>query len=311
VNGPFERVAILGLGLLGGSVALAARRAQVATTIVGAGRRRAPLEAALARGVVDEVGDVESAVPGADLVVLATPIGAMPRVLEQARPHFRDGAIVTDLGSVKRSVCELVPPLLPDGVHFVGAHPMAGGHEVGVAHSRVDLFDGARCVVSELPDTDARALGSVAMFWRALGAEVCFRDPESHDAEVAWVSHVPHLLAFAFADAIRSAPAASRELAGSGFRDFTRIANSDPEMWAEILCVNRSATAEPLKAFGQSLAKLARAVEEGDSEILLQMLSSARSALSDSGAVPESGPTTTSGGEDPEIRAASVRGGHS
>jgi prephenate dehydrogenase len=311
VSQPFERVAILGLGLLGGSVALAARRAGVANTIVGAGRRRAPLEAALARGVVDEIGDVETAVPGADLVLLATPIGAMERVLEQARPHFREGAIVSDLGSVKRPVCETVPPLLPPGVHFVGAHPMAGGHEVGVAHARVDLFDGARCVLSELPDTDARALGSVAMFWRALGAEVCFRDPESHDAEVGWVSHVPHLLAFAFSDAIRNAPDPARALAGSGFRDFTRIAKSDPAMWAEILCVNRNAITEPLKAFGQSLSELARAVEEGDAELLEEMLSRARSALSDSGAVPESDPTTTSGGEDPEIRAASVRGGHS
>ena len=307
----FERVAILGLGLLGGSVALAARRADVAGTIVGAGRRRAPLEAALARGLVDEIGDVQSAVSGADLVVLATPIGAMRKVMEQARPHLRERAIVSDLGSVKAGVCAAIPRLLPPGVRFVGAHPMAGGHDVGVAHARVDLFDGARCVLTQLPDTDLEARDRVAEFWRALGSEVCFRDPDPHDVEVGWISHAPHLLAFAFADAMRDAPSSARELAGSGFRDFTRIAHSDPAMWAEILSVNRNAITEPLKAFGQSLAKLARAVEEGDSEALEQMLSRARSALSDSGAVSESDPTTTSGGEDPEFRAASVRGGHS
>ena len=307
----FERVAILGLGLLGGSVALATRRAGLARVIVGAARRRAPLEAALARGVVDEIGDVESAVPGADLVVLATPIGAMPKLLEQAGPHFRQGALVTDLGSVKAAVCELVPRLLPPGVSFVGAHPMAGSHDVGVEHARADLFDGACCVIAEAAETDPQARDRISEFWRELGAEIVFREPEAHDAEVAWVSHVPHLLAFAFADATREASDAARGLAGSGFRDFTRIAKSDPDMWAEILSVNRKSIAQPLDAFAQSLSELARAVEAGDTAALEQLLSRARSALSGPGTSPESDTTATSGGEDPEIRAASVRGGHS
>ncbi len=307
----FERVAVLGLGLLGGSVALAARRGGVARVIVGAGRRQASLEAALERGVVDEIGDVESAVRGADLVVLATPVGAMSRVLEQAAPQLREGAIVTDLGSVKGAVVHALPALLPPGVTFVGAHPMAGSHELGVAHARADLFDGTCCVIMDLPDTDPVASERVAGFWRALGSEVLFRNPQSHDEQAAWISHVPHLLAFAFAGAMADAPRGASELVGAGLRDFTRIARSDPEMWAEILSVNRKALSAPLDAFAESLGRIARAAEEGDADALEQLLSRARSALSPAGTVPADDTTVTSGGDGPEPAAVPVRGGHS
>lgn len=276
---PFDRLAVVGLGLLGGSVALAARRAGLARTVVGAGRRRGPLRAALESGMVDAVGDVAEMVAGADLVVLATPVGAMAEVLRVAAPGLSEGALVTDVGSVKALLAETLPGLLPPGAVYVGAHPMAGSHLRGVEHARADLFDGASCALTPVPGTDPLSVARVADFWRALGARVVERDPQTHDAEVAWVSHVPHVLAFAFAEALRRAPAGAGELAGNGFRDFTRIARSDAELWGDILCANRKALVGPLEASAEALAGLARAIEAGDIEAVERVLSAARIAL--------------------------------
>ncbi len=275
----FQKLAVVGLGLLGGSVALAAREAGLVARVAGAGRRRAPLEDALARGVVDEIGDVETAVAGADLVVLATPVGAMTKALEAAAPHLAPGAIVTDVGSVKGPLADTLPGLLPQGAAYVGSHPMAGSHEKGNAHARADLFRGACCVVTPLPSTSADALARVRGFWEALGARVIERSPGVHDDEVAWVSHVPHVLAFAFAHALGQAPAQVGEMAGSGFRDFTRIANSDAELWGEILSSNTKALVRPIEAFKQALGELAHVIEHGDAEAQERFLSSAREAL--------------------------------
>jgi prephenate dehydrogenase len=299
-------MAVIGLGLLGGSVALAARRAGVVRQIVAAGRRRAPLEQALAEGVVDEVADVAGAVRGADLVVLGTPVGLMQQILEQAAPHLAQGALVTDVGSVKGMLADRLPGVLPAGVEYVGAHPMAGSHLRGVVHATADLFEGACCVLTPLSTTDPAAIARIGDFWRALGARITQRDPVQHDAEVAWVSHLPHMLAFAFARALESAPRGAGELAGSGFRDFTRIANSDAAMWGEILHENRKALAGPLQAFARSLDELASALESGDAEARDQFLESAHHALV---AVPAAslagdGPKeASSGGANPEIKA--------
>ncbi len=309
----FRRLAILGLGLLGGSVARAARRAGIVETLVASGRRRAPLEKALADGVVDEVSDVPGAVRGADLVVLGTPVGCMERVASDAAPHLCEGALVTDVGSVKGMLAETLSGVMPPGVHYVPAHPMAGSHHKGVVNARENLFDGACCVITPLASSDRVAVARVADFWRALGAHVVERDPAGHDAEVAWVSHAPHVLAFAFAHALGQAPAGAGELAGSGFRDFTRIAHSDAGLWSEILNANRKALAAPLEAFSRSLQELARAVEAGDADAQERFLSSAHQALAKVAVeVPEpgrggGGKDARSGGENPEILAGPKR----
>jgi prephenate dehydrogenase len=277
----FRRLAVLGLGLLGGSLALAARRRGVAARVAGAARRPDVRAAALARGAVDEAGDAESAARGADLVVLATPLFAMPEVVRRIAPLLAPGAIVTDVGSVKAGLAEVLPGLLPSGVAYVGSHPMAGSHRSGFEHARADLFEGAACVVTDAPDAAARE--RVCGLWRALGARVVLRSAADHDAEVAWMSHLPHALAFAFAAALRGAPTRAFEVAGAGFRDFTRIAHSEPELWADILAANRKALAAPLQAAGQALAELARAIEAGDAEALERFLGAARSALSRGG----------------------------
>ncbi len=285
----FDKLAVVGLGLLGGSVAAAARARGLVRTVVGAARRPGPLKWALEAGLVDAVATPAEAVVGADLVVLGTPVGSMARVVSDIAERLSPGCIVTDVGSVKASVVEILPGLLPDGVEFVGSHPMAGSHLRGPEHASADLFVGASCVVTPRADQDPAAVEKIESFWRALGARVTRRSPSAHDEEVAWVSHLPHLVAFAFADALRSAPTRVGELAGGGFRDFTRIAQSDAELWGEILSLNGKALSGPLNHFSASLASLARVLEKGDSESLERLLHKARQRLSEvaSGAAAE------------------------
>jgi prephenate dehydrogenase len=278
-SAPFERLAVLGLGLLGGSLALAARERGLALRVVGAGRRPAPLARALAEGVVDETGSVEEAVVGADLVVLATPVSSMQGVLQRVAPHLRSGAIVTDVGSVKGLLADTLPGLLPEGVEYIGSHPMAGSHERGVEYADATLFEDACCVVTPLSGADPGSVERLSGFWEALGSRVVERDPMSHDQHAAWVSHAPHLLAFAFAHAMGEAPHRAGEMAGGGFRDFTRIGRSDSELWGDILGANRKALSAPLQAFRHSLEAIASAVEEGDRETLERLLAEARETL--------------------------------
>lgn len=274
-----ERLAILGLGLLGGSVALAARRAGVVRTIAASGRRRGPLEVARERGMVDEIGSPPEVVRGADLVILAAPVGAMPALAEEIAPRLGTGTLVTDVGSVKGPLAETLPGLLPAGTEFVGSHPMAGSHLRGVEHARADLFEGAPCVLCPTPGTSPTSVERLAGFWGSLGARVRLRDPHRHDLEVAWVSHVPHILAFAFARALEEAPGSAGGVAGSGFRDFTRIARSDPELWAEIAGANRKAISAPLARVLDSLAELARALQAGDVDHVASQFARGRDEL--------------------------------
>ena len=278
MNPVYERIAVIGLGLLGGSVARAARKRGAARVVVGATRRRSALDRALAEGVVDAVASREEVVRDAELVVLATPVSAMAETIRAVSPGLAPGAIVTDVGSVKAVLHETLPGLLPPGVRYIGSHPMAGSHQRGFEQSREDLFDGAPCVVSE--SGASREQAKLCDFWRALGARVIVRDAADHDAEAAWVSHVPHALAYAFAEALTRAPAGARDLAGSGFRDFTRIARSEPEMWGEILSENHKALAAPLQAVAEALAGIGRAIEANDVDALERKINAARETLS-------------------------------
>jgi prephenate dehydrogenase len=302
VTPAFERIAIIGLGLLGGSVALAAKSRRIAETVVGVTRRPQTLEAALRDGAVDRAGsDLAEGVRGAELVVLATPVFAMPEVLRKAAPHLREGALVSDVGSVKGLLAESLPDILPAGVSYVGSHPMAGSHETGFAHATPDLFEGATCIVTPTPGTPRAQVERLAAFWSALGGIVLERDPAVHDAEVGWVSHVPHGVAFAFAQALGASPPGAREVRGSGFRDFTRIAWSDPGLWADILVSNREAVAAPLREVGEQIARLARIVEQGDAGEAERFIAAARENL---GAGSNH---ARSGGANPEIQAVPKR----
>ncbi len=301
---PFRRMAVLGLGLLGGSVAMASRERGLALEIVGAGRRRAPLERALRAGLVDRIASPVEAVAGADFVVLATPVGTMPKLVGEVASALAPGSLLTDVGSVKATVLETIPGLLPEGVEFVGSHPMAGSHLRGPDHARVDLFEGATCVVTPRAGQDERGVLRVEAFWRELGARVKRRSPGEHDEDVAWVSHLPHLLAFAFADALRAAPARVGEVAGGGFRDFTRIARSDAELWSEILDLNGKALSGPLNRFSESLASLARLLEEGDVESLEKFLNEARERLAEVASHAAQAAGNVPGSQSPKVSEA-------
>jgi cyclohexadieny/prephenate dehydrogenase len=276
----FSRVAVVGLGLLGGSLAGAARECGLAARVVGVSRGRENAAAALAAGLVDEsTCDLAAGVAGADLVVLCTPVFAMAETLARAAAHLAPGALVTDVGSVKAPLVETLPGLLPAGVHYVGAHPMAGSHATGLRHARRDLFAGAACVLTPTATTPPAALARVRAFWAALGARIHERDAARHDAEVAWVSHLPHAVAFAYAASLADAPASAFALKGAGFRDFTRIAASDPELWADILTTNAKALAGPLARTAAALTRLARAIEAGEVESVQRCLAEASEAL--------------------------------
>ena len=273
----FERIAVIGLGLLGGSVAAAAHRCGVATRVAGASRSGDARDLALARKWVDEAGSAAEAASGADLIVLATPVFAMADVLRELAPALRSDAIVTDVGSVKAQLAETLPGLLPAGVCYVGSHPMAGSHARGIEYARADLFADSTCAVADTGQPEAER--RVCAFWQALGARVVMRDPALHDDQVAWTSHTPHVLAFGFAAALARAPEGSGELTGGGFRDFTRIAESDPELWSDILTANRKALGAPLAAVGEALRGLGQAIEANDPEGVERWISGARDAL--------------------------------
>jgi prephenate dehydrogenase len=252
----------------------------VVREVFGAARRAETQRRAVEQGAVDRAFlDPAAAAEDAELIVLATPVGVMPSLVKQLGPALARRALLTDVGSVKATLVETLPGLLPPGRHYVGAHPMAGSHRRGVEHARSDLFEGAACIVTPSSDADPEAVERVVAFWSALGARVIRRDAAAHDREVAWMSHVPHALAFAFAQALQTAPASCAEVAGSGFRDFVRIARSDPELWGEILVANRKTLSEPLQRAGERLAELAGALEAGDVEAVTRFLSSARASL--------------------------------
>ena len=283
----FERIAVFGMGLMGGSVAAAARERGVVAEVIGVTRREETARAVEAAGLVDRaLLDPLEAVAGAELVVLCNPVFAIPDTLQRCAPALEPGAIVTDVGSVKGPLAETLPGLLPPHAVYVGSHPMAGSHETGFAHASADLFEGAACIVTRSADTVPGAVERVVGFWAALGSRVFERDPTLHDDEVAWISHAPHAIAYAFARALADSPGPASELRGPGFRDFTRIAGADAELWTDILVANRKALAGPLEAIARSLDELAQAIVAGDTERVLDLLSVARESLSIDGADP-------------------------
>lgn len=303
----FRQIAVVGLGLLGGSVALGARQRGVVERVCGATRSLQVRESALAGGAVDEVRPLQEVAREADLVVLATPVHAMAAALREIAPSLSAGTIVTDVGSVKAPLAETLPGLLPAGACYVGSHPMAGSHRRGFEFADPDLFEGAACVVLEAgsPEPEERVCG----FWRGLGGRVVRLDARGHDARVGWVSHLPHLIAYAYASALADAPEGVGDIAGPGFRDFTRIARSDPAMWADILSANHKALEGPIQRAVRALTELSRTIESGDTEALEESLLRARQNLEPSAptqgrhAESEAGPSPKRGATqhgDPE-----------
>ncbi len=269
----YERVALIGLGLVAGSMSLAMRRAGLAREIVGTARSAETRDVAREIGLVDRVVDTAAeAVQGADLVVLAVPVGAMEAVAREIGPHLKPGAVVSDVGSVKAEVLRAVVPHLPENVHFVGAHPMAGTEHSGPRSGFAELFDNRWCLIVPAEGVPEEEIVRLEAFWQALGSDTERMEPEHHDLVCAVVSHAPHLIAYTMvgvADHLRRVTDSEIiKFSAAGFRDFTRIAASDPTMWRDVFLNNKEATLDILGRFTEELFALQRAIRQGDGDHL-------------------------------------------
>jgi cyclohexadieny/prephenate dehydrogenase len=267
VSEPYGRVALIGLGLIASSVSHAVRRAGLPTRIVGTARTGRTRARAAALGLGEIVETAAEAVEGADLVLLCVPIGAMEGVAKEIAPHLEPGATVSDAGSVKRAVIDAVGPHLPDFVHFVPGHPLAGTEHSGPDSGFAELFDGRWCLLTP-EGADAAAVARLGAFWEALGARVDTMEPDHHDLVLAVTSHVPHLIAYTMVgvadDLGRVTASEVINYSAAGFRDFTRIAASDPTMWRDVFLSNKEATLDILGRFTEELFALQRAIRLGD-----------------------------------------------
>jgi cyclohexadieny/prephenate dehydrogenase len=277
----FERLALVGIGLIGSSVAHAARRAGAAEHIAGYSPDAAELERARAAGFADSLhGDLAECVQGADLIVLAAPVGAFGEIAKEMAGALKPGATVSDVGSVKTAVLRDVGPHIPAGVHFIPAHPIAGTEQSGPEAGFAELFDGRWCILTPPEDTDAEAVERLKAFWRALGSQVDVMDARHHDLVLAITSHVPHLIAYNIVGTADDLSAVTQseviKYSAGGFRDFTRIAASDPTMWRDVFLNNKDAVLEVLGRFSEDLSALQRAIRWGDGDALFNLFTRTR-----------------------------------
>ena len=282
MSGPlFDKIAIIGIGLIGGSIALAARRGGLAGRIVAADVNAEAAATANRLKLVDHCGtDLAAACEDADLVVVGTPVGACGGVAETIAPHLKKGCIVADVGSVKQAVIQAIKPHIPPGVHFVPTHPVAGTENSGPSAAFAELFDGRWTILTPLPGGDAAAVDRVETFWKGLGSQVERLDAADHDRILAITSHLPHLIAYTIVgtadDLGGHIDAEVLRFAAGGFRDFTRVAASDPTMWRDIFLNNREAVLEVLARFQEDLFYLQRAIRWGEGDKLFELFTRSR-----------------------------------
>lgn len=277
----FDRVALIGIGLIGSSISHACRRANLARSIVGSARTAATIETALRLGIIDAgFATAQEAVAGADLVIVCVPVGLCGAIAEDIGPHLMPGAILTDVGSVKAAVVRDMAPFIPAGVHFVPGHPIAGTEQSGPEAGFAELFDKRWCILTPDDHTDRAAVDRLRAFWEAIGSDVEIMTAEHHDLVLAITSHVPHLIAF---NIVNTAAHLGRvtdteviKFSAGGFRDFTRIAASDPVMWRDVFLNNKDAVLEMLGRFQEDLAGLQRAIRFGDGVELQKTFTDAR-----------------------------------
>jgi cyclohexadieny/prephenate dehydrogenase len=277
----FQRLALIGVGLIGSSIARAARAQRVARSIVATARSPATRRRVVELGIADHVVDTNAAaVEGADLVILCIPVGQCGAVASEIATHLEPGAIVTEVGSVKTQVVRDMAPHIPPNVHFVPGHPVAGTEHSGPDAGFAELFIDRWCILTPMQSGDAAAVERLSAFWRALGARVATMSAEHHDLVLAITSHVPHLIAYTIVGTADDLSAVTRsevlQYSAGGFRDFTRIAASDPTMWRDVFLANKSGVMEMLARFNQDLARLTRAIEEGDGTTLFELFTRTR-----------------------------------
>ncbi|MCF8719314.1 prephenate dehydrogenase [Nitrospina gracilis] len=266
---PFSKITIIGVGLLGASLAKVCKERKLADNIAGFGRSADNLKRAGEQGVIDHgTTDLKDAVAGADLVVLCSPVASIADRFREMAPHLSAGCLVTDVGSVKAPLVRDIEPLLPEGVHYVPAHPIAGAEKSGLDASTADLYEGARCILTPTENTDPAALERIQKFWEAVGMRVQILTADEHDFIYGAVSHLPHVVAFALINAIGQLKTSDQEdilnLSAGGLRDITRIASSDPVMWRDICLANKTHVLDLIGRFSQSLEDIRKQIEQGD-----------------------------------------------
>ncbi len=269
----FARVALIGVGHIGSSLARVMRRENLAGHIAGCSRSEANRAICLELGLADSMhADAGAAVADADLVILCTPLGTYANLAETIAPHLKQGAILSDVGSVKQSVIRDIGPHVPEGVHFVPGHPIAGTERSGPEAGFAELFEGRWCILTPPPGTDSHAVEKLAELWRHCGSMVDIMDAQHHDHVLAITSHLPHLIAYTIVNTASGVEESTRaevaKFSAGGFRDFTRIAGSNPVMWRDIFLNNKDAVLEMLQRFSEDLTALQRAIRWGEGETL-------------------------------------------
>lgn len=281
----FKKIVIFGVGLIGGSVALALKKHPHAPHITGVGRSGHSLQEALQRGLIDTAEtDLGQALSGADLVLIATPVAQTPDILKAIRPYINEHMVITDAGSTKSDVMAYARAELGDHIgQFVGGHPIAGAEKSGPSAALADLYVGKNVILTPEPTTQPQAFEKVTALWQQCGAVVSNMSPQEHDSVFAAVSHLPHLLAFALVDDLAKRDNAELlfKFAASGFRDFTRIAGSHPEMWRDIVLANKQALLNELKTYQQAVSDMTLLLENGDGDALHTLFDSASRARND------------------------------
>ena len=277
----FNHIALIGLGLIGSSLTHAIRRGGLAKHISGVARSEATRQTAEQLKLCDSVhAHPAEAVAGADLVILCSPVGTFGGIAEAMRPALTPGCIISDAGSVKTAVVRDIAPHLPQGVHFIPGHPIAGTEYSGPESGFASLFDGRWCILTPLPDSDPEAVAKLKRFWEACGSSVEIMTPEHHDLVLAITSHVPHLIAYNIVGTASDLETVTEKevvkFSASGFRDFTRIAASDPTMWRDVFLNNKDAVLEMLGRFNEDLAALQRAIRWGDGDALFELFTRTR-----------------------------------
>lgn len=269
-----ETLTIIGVGLIGGSIGLAAKRRGLAGHVIGVGRQQASLDRALAAGTIDEASlDLAAAVHQSQVAVFCTPVDRIAEQVHAVAPGCAAGTLLTDAGSTKAAIVQGVEGRLPAGVAFVGSHPLAGSEKRGPEHADANLFQGRLTVVTRTPHTDPAAVERTAAFWRALGSRVRLMSPEEHDRALALTSHLPHLLASALAGIL---PPELHDLTATGFRDTSRVAAGDPALWTGIFAQNRIAVLDALNQLCHRLGQFRAALEAGDTASLDTLLAQAK-----------------------------------
>lgn len=266
----FKKVAIIGVGLIGGSLAIVLRQNGITKDIIGIGRGIKNLEAAKKLGIVDKfTQDAKQGVKDADLIVVATPVASIARLVKEILPFLKNGAIVTDVGSVKKAIVDEIESFLPDKIHFIAGHPIAGTENAGVEAAFPTLFQNRKCIITPTRKTNQDALEKIKTIWEISGSEVILMDAEKHDKILAAVSHLPHLVAYALVNTVAGINDFNKNIvkySAGGFKDFTRIASSPAEMWRDICLLNKDAILDIVHKFQETLKKLETMIENADTD---------------------------------------------